>query len=400
MNSRQQYANYFLDIYGQVDYIPDKGIGSRLYDKNGKEVIDFASGIAVTALGHAHPALIQALTTQANKLWHVSNIMVNQPALDLGRYLTENTCFDKAFICNSGTEAVEAGLKLARRYSLKNYCPQKHKVISFKNSFHGRTLFAVSTGGQSKYSAEFAPLPAGIVHGVFNDLDSAAAIIDDNTAAVIVEPIQGEGGVIEATFEFLNKLRELCNKHNAILIYDEIQTGIGRSGKLFAYEHYQVEPDIICIAKGLGGGFPIGAILVKDKFKDGFEIGSHGTTFGGNPLACAVALKVLEIVNSPEVLGGVTKRAELFKSKLYEINRQLDIYSEIRGIGLLIGAELKSPYTGMARKIMDLGFAYGVATLNASPNVTRFAPSLIIPNEDIDLGLERFNLALQQFLLA
>lgn len=390
MYTRQDYSKYFLDIYGQVDFMAISAKGSRMYGADGTEVIDFAAGIAVNSLGYCHPELIAALTAQAQQLWHVSNIMVNQPALELGKLLTENSCCDKAFICNTGTEAIEAALKLARRYNLKNFGKDKHKIISFKNSFHGRTLFAVSAGGQSKYSEDYAPLPAGISHAEYNNLESIEAMIDESTAAVIVEPIQAEGGIIPATPEFIHKLRELCDKHQAILIFDEVQTGIGRTGKLFAYQHYAIEPDIICLAKALGAGFPIGAILVKEKYSSGFEIGSHGTTFGGNPLACAVATKAFSIINTPEVLNGVKQKSQLFRQHLEEINNKLGIYKEIRGKGLLIGMELNDSYAGRAKEIMQAGFKNKVATLMASPNVTRFTPSLIIPEEDIMLGCQRF----------
>jgi predicted acetylornithine/succinylornithine family transaminase len=389
MNLRQQYTDFFLDIYDQVDFVPLSGKGSRLFGANNEEIIDFAGGIAVNALGHAHPDLIRALTEQAHKLWHVSNVMVNQPAVRLGKALVENSCFDKAFICNSGTEAVEAALKLARRYASKNYGPDKHKIVAFKNSFHGRTLFAVSVGGQAKYSEDFAPLPPGICHGVFNDMASAEALIDEYTAAVIVEPIQAEGGVIPALPEFLVKLRTLCDQHQALLIFDEVQTGMGRTGKLFAYEHYQVEPDVMSIAKALGGGFPIAALLVKAKFSSGFSFGSHGTTFGGNPLACAVASQALSIINTPELLAEVVRRGKLFKHLLTDINQKLKFFNAIRGTGLLIGAELADAYQGQARNIMCRGFKNGVAVLTASTNVLRITPSLIIPEVDIYQGMER-----------
>lgn len=397
MNSRQNFAQYCLDIYAQVDFAPTHGIGSRLYDANNREVIDLAGGIAVNALGHAHPQMVEAVTQQAQKLWHTSNIMVNQPAVQLARNLVENSCFDKVFLCNSGTEAVEAGLKLARRFARENYGAHKHNIISFKNSFHGRTLFAVSTGGQSQYSQDFVPLPKGIIHGTYNDLTSAEELIDENTAVVIIEPIQAEGGIIAAELNFVLKLRELCDKHNAILMFDEVQTGIGRTGKLFAYQHFPIEPDLISLAKALGGGFPIGAILVKEKFSSGFTVGSHGSTFGGNPLACAVANCVFNIINTPEVLDGVIARGELIKSQLEQINTELNLYNEIRGLGLLIGASLIPEYHGRAKEIMLSGFDHDVATLIASANVTRFTPSLIIPEVDIQLGLQRFHQALLNF---
>lgn len=393
-NYRDEFANYLLDIYGQVDFVPVDGHGARLYDANNNMVIDFSAGIAVNALGHTHPALINALTEQAHKLWHCSNIMVNQPAVELAKALVAKSCCDKAFFCNSGTEANEAALKLARRFALTNYGAHKHKIVAFKNSFHGRTLFSVSVGGQSKYSEDFAPLPGGIEHGIFNDLASAAELIDDNTAAVIVEPIQAEGGVIPANTEFLQQLRALCNKHNAVLIFDEVQTGIGRTGKLFAYQHYNVEPDVISLAKALGCGFPIGAILVRDKFVSGFAIGSHGTTFGGNPLACSVALAAFNIISQPQFLNDVESAAAKLKQHIKLINDEFAIYDEIRGSGLLIGAQLKPEYHGKAKDIMVTGFKNGVATLIASPNVTRFTPPLIINDEDIALGFANFKIGL------
>lgn len=396
-NIREQFGKYFLDIYDQFDFVPDHCLGSRMYDANNVEVIDFAAGIAVNSLGHAHPRLIEALTKQSHKVWHLSNIMVNEPAIKLGKKLVESTVFDKVFLCNSGTEAIEGALKLGRRYARKKFGEHKNKVVSFENSFHGRTLFAVSTGGQKKYSEDFAPLPSGIVHGIFNDVAALDNLIDENTAIVITEPIQAEGGIVAATPAFIKRLRELCDKYNAILIFDEVQTGVGRTGKLYAHEHYSVEPDIIASAKGLGGGFPIGAILIKDKFSEGFAVGSHGTTFGGNPLAASVAHEVLEIIATDEVLNGVQHRHNIFKDRLSEINAKLSIYKEIRGMGLLIGLELDDKYQGKAREIIKYGLQHGVSVLNASPNVTRITPSLIIPEVDIIEGLNRFEKSLIEF---
>lgn len=395
---QQEYNQFLLNVYDPIDFMPLSGSGSRFYDEAGKEVIDFAGGVAVNGLGHAHPKLIEALNQQANKLWHVSNVVMNRPALELAKKLTANTCFDKVFFANSGTETVEAGLKLARRYAAKTYGEQKNKVVSFVNSFHGRTLFAVSVGGQPKYCDGFAPLPGGITHGIFNDVVKLDEVIDKNTAVVILEPIQAEGGIINATPEFLNRVRELCDKFNCVLMFDEVQTGMGRTGKLFGYMGYGVEPDIMSVAKALGGGFPIGALLVKNKFTSGFEVGSHGCTFGGNPLATAVASEAFDIINSKEVLDGVIKKRELFIQKISEINKELNIYKEIRGAGLLIGMELNDQYQGLSRSLVKIALKHGVAILNASPNVTRFAPSLIIPNEDIDEGMMRFKQSLIEFI--
>ncbi len=398
MNTRQEYPKYLLDIYNQVNFVPLRGSGSRLIGEDGREIIDLAGGIAVNALGHSHPGLNEVLLNQSNQLWHVSNFMVNKPVVLLAKYLVEHTCFDKAFFCNSGTEAIEAALKLARRYARVHHHANKNKILAFKNAFHGRTLFSVTVGGQSKYSEDFAPLPGGIIHGEYNNLEGLAKLIDADTAAVIVEPIQAEGGVIPATLEFLQELRILCNQHNALLIFDEVQTGVGRTGKFFAYQDYSVEPDLICIAKALGGGFPIGGVLLKEKFNTGFAIGSHGTTFGGNPLAASVANFIVNTVNTPEILAGVTKRSELVVKILQSINDKYKIFKEIRGKGLLIGAELIEEFHGMAREIMVLGYDFGVATLIASPNVCRFTPALNIPLEDIEIGLDKFGTAIKQFL--
>ena len=393
-----EYDKYFLNVYGPFDFVPVSGTGSRLYDEDGREVIDFAGGIAVNALGHSNPKLIKALTDQANCLWHVSNIMINKPALKLAKKLISNTCFDKVFFANSGTEAVEAGLKLARRYAAVTYGNQKNKIVSFINGFHGRTLFAISVSGQSKYQEGFAPLPGGICHGVFNDITKLDELIDFNTAVVIVETIQAEGGIISATPEFLIKLRELCDKFNCILMFDEVQTGMGRTGKLFAYMNHEVEPDVLTSAKALGSGFPIGALLVKDKFSAGFEIGSHGSTFGGNPLATSVASAAFDMINTPEVLNGVTERRQIFIQRLTKLNQEVNVYKEIRGEGLLLGLELHDKYNGLARELIKIGLKHGVLILNASPNVTRLAPSLIIPIEDIHEGINRFAITLREFV--
>ncbi len=391
------YKKYFLGIYAPVDFIPVRGHLSRLYDKNGFEVIDFAGGVAVNGLGLTNEVLIDALNEQANKLWHVGNLMTNYPQLDLAKKLVESTDFDKVFLCNCGTEAVEAALKLARRHAIKTYGNQKHHIVSCYRSYHGRTLFSVSAGGQSKYWDGFEPLPGGITHVQFNSLDELEALVNHDTAAVILEPIQAEGGVIPATRAFLAKARELCDKFNCALIFDEVQTGLGRTGSLFAYQEYGIVPDIITLAKSLGGGFPIGAMLCKQLFANGFDFASHGATFGGNPLACAVANKAFDLINTNEIFSGVKDRAEVFMAKLTQINNKLNIYKEIRGKGLLIGAELNDQYKGKASQLIGIGFKHGVAVLNAGADVSRFLPALIIPFEDIEEGMKRLAAALEDF---
>lgn len=396
--TRDDFDAWMMPVYAPAPFIPVRGEGSRLWDQQGKEYIDFAGGIAVNALGHAHPAMVQALTEQAGKFWHTGNGYSNEPALRLAKQLIDATFADKVFFCNSGAEANEAALKLARKYAHDTFGPHKSGIVAFKNAFHGRTLFTVSAGGQPAYSKDFAPLPAEIQHADYNDIASARALINDNTCAVIVEPMQGEGGVVPASSEFLQALRELCDRHRAVLIFDEVQTGVGRTGELYAYMYYGVTPDVLSTAKALGGGFPIGALLARTEYAAVMTVGTHGTTYGGNPLACAVAGKVLSIINTPEVLSGVRQRHQWFSERLGAINARLGLFDEIRGLGLLIGCALKSEYAGKAKLISQLAAEEGAMILIAGGNVVRFAPALIVSEEEVTAGLDRFERACERFL--
>ena len=395
--SRNDFDQYMIPMYSPAPFIPVKAQGSTLYDQNGKEYIDFVGGIAVNALGHANPALREALIEQSDKLWHTGNGYTNEPVLNLAKHLVESTFADKVFFCNSGAEANEAALKLARRYARQHFSAEKTEIIAFNNAFHGRTLFTVSTGGQPNYSKDFAPLPGAITHLPFNDLAAVEAAISDNTCAVIVEPIQGEGGVVPATAEFLRGLRALCDKHNAVLIFDEVQTGVGRTGYLYAYQSYGVTPDVLSTAKALGGGFPIGGILTTDKFASALSVGSHGTTYGGNPLACAVANASLNIIDSKEFLANVRVKQATFIEVLENINRRLGMFAEIRSAGLLIGCQLTEEYAGQAKAISTLCAEHGVMTLIAGPNVIRFTPALNISQQELETGLARFEQALKDY---
>jgi predicted acetylornithine/succinylornithine family transaminase len=396
-NFLEDYKKLFIPSYDPVDFLPYKAHGSILYDSDGNDVIDFAGGVAASALGQTNEQLIKALYEQSKTLWHVGNIFTNHQQLNLAKKLTTLTCFDKIFIANSGSEVVETSLKLARRYAHKNYSSVKSEIIAFNRSFHGRTLLAVATGGQAKYWEGFNPLPDGIKHAPYNQIEGLEEFFNENTAAVIVEPIEAEGGVIVANLEFLQKLRQLCDKYNALLIFDEVQTGIGRTGYLFAYQMYGIEPDMITIAKALANGFPIGVLLAKDPYTSGFDIGSHGATFGGNPLACAVANQVLDIINNQDFLLNIKLKHQLFVNQLYKINAQLNIYSEIRGCGLLIGAEFSDQYKGHAYKLVKIAIKHGVSVLNASPDVTRFVPALNISDDLIIEGINRLANALIEF---
>lgn len=390
---RGTFDKVILPVYSPAKFIPVKGKGSRVWDQQGTEYVDFAGGIAVTALGHCHPALVKALHEQGETLWHVSNVFTNEPALRLAQKLIDATFADRVFFANSGAEANEAAFKLARYYASHRHSPYKSKIIAFHNAFHGRTLFTVSVGGQPKYSDGFGPKPADIVHVPFNDLDAVKAVIDDHTCAIVVEPVQGEGGVTPATKEFLQGLRELCDKHNALLVLDEVQSGMGRSGKLFSYMHYGVTPDILTTAKALGGGFPVSAMLATEEVASVMEPGKHGTTYGGNPLACAVAEAALDIINTPDVLAGINERREKFISALEAINQKYHIFSEFRGQGLLIGAELSDAFKNRAGEFHAAAVEFGLMMLVAGPNVMRFAPSLVIDFADISEGMERFEKA-------
>ena len=396
--TRGWFDEVIVPTYSPAAFIPVRGQGSRLWDQADREYIDLAGGIAVNALGHCHPALVKTLTEQGNKLWHVSNWMTNEPTLRLARKMVDATFADRAFFCNSGAEANEAAFKLARRYAKDKFGEQKDQIIAFLQGFHGRTFFTVSVGGQSHYSDGFGPRPGAIQHIPYNDVDALKALISDKTCAVVMEPLQGEGGVLPANKEFVKAVRELCNQHNALLIFDEVQTGMGRTGSLFAYMQSGVEPDILTTAKALGGGFPIAAMLTREDIAQVFQPGVHGTTFGGNPLACAVAETAFDLINAPELLAGVKDRELWFRAALEKINAEYHCFSEVRGQGLLIGAVLNEKFAGKAKAFVDAGIEQGVLFLVAGPNVVRFTPALNLTAEEFAEGMSRFTLAVAQLV--
>src|SRR5450830_1509366 len=303
--TRETFDQFLVPTYAPAAMVPVRAAGLDLWDQAGKHYLDFTSGIAVTSLGHCNPVLVDALTKQINSLWHLGNGYTNEPVLRLAQALTEATFADRAFFCNSGAEANEAALKLARKYAHTKFGAHKSRIISCFSSFHGRTLFTVSVGGQAKYTEGFEPLPQEINHIAYNDIEAARAAIGDDVCAVIVEPVQGEGGVVPGNPEFLKELRALCDKTGALLIFDEVQCGMGRTGALFAYMGYGVTPDILTAAKALGNGYPIGAMLTTETLAQTLAVGTHGTTYGGNPLAATVALSVLETINTPAFLARV-----------------------------------------------------------------------------------------------
>lgn len=391
--TRETFNDVMVPNYNPAAFVPVSGKGSRVWDQKGDEYIDLAGGIAVNVLGHCHPELVDALKQQGEKLWHLSNVFTNEPALRLAKKLTDATFAERVYFANSGAEANEAALKLARRYAIEHFGEHKNQIISFKQGFHGRTFFTVTVGGQAAYSDGFGPKPGAVDHVEYNDLDALKDIISDNTCAVMMEPLQGEGGIISPTTEFAKGVRELCDKHNALLIFDEVQSGVGRTGHLYAYMGLGVTPDIISTAKALGGGFPIGAMMTTAKIAESLKPGTHGSTYGGNPLACAVAERVLDIVNTPEVLNGVKQKEQQFREHLNAINEKYNVFEEIRGQGLLLGCALNEKYKGRARDFLVASTGEKLMCLVAGANVVRFAPSLVIADEDIKEGMARFERA-------
>ena len=395
--------DYYLPVYRPRQLILERGHGCRLWDSEGRDYIDLAGGIAVCALGHCDPELTAALTEQAGKLWHTSNVFYSEPPVRLAEELVTASRFaERAFLCNSGAEANEAAIKLVRKWATaQGRAPDRRVIVTFRGSFHGRTLAAVTATAQPKYQEGYEPLPGGFLYVDFNDIAQLdAAMASGDVAAVMLEPVQGEGGVMPAAPGFLQAVRSLCDKHDALLVLDEIQCGMGRSGVLFAHWQDGVVPDIVTLAKALGGGMPIGAMLAGPKVAQVMQFGTHGTTFGGNPLASAVARVALRTLASADIAANVQRQAQAIRDGLEAINRDLDLFSEVRGRGLMLGAVLKPAHAGRAGEILDHAAANGLLLLQAGPDVLRFVPALNIGDEDVAEGLARLRIALQAFAAA
>ena len=391
---------YYLPVYKPRQLILDHGKGSRVWDIDGREYIDLAGGIAVCGLGHADPELVAALTEQAGKLWHTSNVFYSEPPVRLAEELVAASRFaERVFLCNSGAEANEAAIKLVRKWaSAQGRAPDRRTIITCRGSFHGRTLAAVTATAQPKYQEGYEPLPGGFRHVDFNDLDQLdAAMAAGDVCAVLLEPVQGEGGVMPARDGYLAGVRALCDRHDALLILDEIQCGMGRTGPLFAHWGDGVTPDIVTLAKALGGGMPIGAMLAGPKVAEAMQFGAHGTTFGGNPMAAAVARVVLRRLQSPEIVANVAKQSQALRDGLAAINAELDLFAEVRGRGLMLGAVLAPQYAGRAGEILDRAAAEGLLMLQAGPDVLRFVPALNLADDELAEGLARLGRALRAF---
>ena len=379
-----------LPTYARAELSFEKGEGSWLYGRDGQRYLDFGAGIAVNSLGHAHPHLVEALTQQASKLWHTSNLFQIPEGERLAQRLVENTFADVVFFSNSGAEANEAAVKMARKYHHAGGRPERFRIITFEGAFHGRTLATIAAGGQAKYLEGFGPKVEGFDQVPLNDLEALKAAIGPETAALMIEPIQGEGGIRLVDNAFLKELRALCDRHGLLLIFDEIQTGVGRTGKLFAYEWTGVAPDIMSVAKGIGGGFPLGACLATAEAARGMTVGTHGTTFGGNPLAMAVGNAVLDVILAPGFLKDVERKGLLLKQRMAELkDRHPTIIGEVRGLGLMMGLRTVVPNTGFIAAARD----QKIILIGAGENVARLLPPLIISDADISEAFDRLDAA-------
>ena len=396
MVTRKQFNDYMMPVYNPAHFIPVKAKGSIVWDSKNKKYIDFASGIAVTSLGHCYPPLVKVLNDQSKKIWHLSNAMTNAPALNLAKSLCKHTFADKVFFANSGAEAMEAAIKTARKYANLKYGKNKNEIVAFADAFHGRTMMTIALNGSERMTSGFGPMPAGIKHHPYNDEKGLEKLINKKTAAVVIELVQGEAGIIKAKRGFLAKIKKLCKENNALIIVDEVQSGVGRTGSLFAYEQFNINPDILTCAKGLGNGFPIGAILTKNHIAESMQVGAHGTTFGGNPLACSVALEVINTVSKKRLLSNVSKKEKLFIKKLDVINAKLNCFERINTAGLWIGCKLKVTDSINLDTVLQQCYKNGLMVLKANNNTIRIAPSLIIEDKLINLGLDILEKSISQ----
>ncbi|MBA2857928.1 acetylornithine/N-succinyldiaminopimelate aminotransferase [Methanococcus maripaludis] len=367
---------YVIGTYGRVPVVLVKGNGMSVFDTDGKEYLDFLAGIGVNNVGHCHPKVVEAIKNQAETLIHVSNIYYNVPQIELAKKLVNLSGLDKAFFCNSGAEANEAAIKLARKYAKAN--GKEGEIITMEHAFHGRTLTTITATPKAKYQEGFEPLPTGFKYIPFNDIDALKAGISEKTSAIMIEPVQGEGGIHPADKEYLKAVRKLCDENNIVLIFDEVQCGMGRTGTVFAYEQYGVVPDIVTLAKGLGGGFPIGAMVAKSEIASAFTPGSHGTTFGGNPLACASSAAALDVIS--ELLDNAVEMGEYFKNSLKTLEEKYEFVKEVRSLGLMVGVELTFNGSDIVSKMFEKGFLINCT----SDTVLRFLPPLIVEKEHID----------------
>jgi acetylornithine aminotransferase len=381
LNTIDRADTFMFKTYRRSPITLVRGDGCRVWDENGKEYIDFVGGIAVCTLGHSSPIVSEALCEQSKKLVHVSNLFYTQPQTELAEILVENSFADRVFFCNSGAEANEAAIKLARRYSAEKFGPERHVIITMDNSFHGRTMATLSATGQQKIRKGFDPLLQGFRFVPFNDLENLRRAIDGSVCAVMLEPIQGEGGVVLPDPDYLKGVREICREHAMLLILDEVQVGMGRTGRFFAHQHFGITPDIMTLAKALGNGLPIGAMLAKEELTDAFGPGSHATTFGGTPLIAAGALAVVKSLLNDGWIENAREMGDYFKNRLTNLQQKYSVIKDVRGLGLILGLMSDREVADIANACMEKGFLINCV----QERVLRFVPPLIIGKEEIDL---------------
>ena len=389
----------YVPNYAPKPVVFDRGEGSRLWDLDGREYIDLGTGISVNSFGHRHPELVAAVTEQTGRLWHASNLYYVESTVRLAETLVDSTFAERVFFCNSGAEANEAAIKLVRKHASEaGRGPDEREIITFEGSFHGRTLATVTATAQPKYQEGFEPLPGGFTYCAFNDPEALEAAVSDRTCAVLLEPVQGEGGVTPARQGFLRHVQDLCRRHEALLVLDEIQCGMGRTGKFFAHEWESgVEPDVVTMAKALAGGLPMGAVLVGSRAAGALSAGTHGSTFGGNPVAAAAARVAVQLANAPDLLANVVRQGDALRLFLNRIDSELNLFREVRGKGLIIGAELGGDHEGKAGALVDACAEEGVIVLVAGPSVLRLLPPLNIDDEDVSDATARMERAFRAF---
>ncbi len=379
----EKTENFVMKTYNRYPVSFVRGEGCWLYDSEGKKYLDMLAGIAVCNLGHCHPEVSEAICQQAKTLIHTSNLFHIEPQAELAELICKNSFGDKVFFCNSGAEANEGALKLARKYGTEKN-PEKYEIVAFRQSFHGRTMAAVTVTGQGKYSEGFGPMLPGVKFAKFNNIDSVKEVVSERTAGIIVEPVQGEGGVVPASREFLRELRQIADEFDAILIFDEVQTGMGRMGELFAYKHYGVEPDVMTLAKALGNGVPIGAIVTKRKFSEVLKPGLHASTFGGNFLSTRAGVEVMKIMTEPGFMEEVKRKGEYLKKRLEEVASEFpERFESVRGLGMMLGLVCRKPCGDIVASALKKGLIINCT----AGNVLRFVPPLVISEEEIDYGI-------------
>lgn len=371
---------YLFGTYKRFPIVLVRGKGARVWDSEGREYLDFLAGIAVCSLGHSHPRVVRAIQAQAETLTHVSNLYYIEPQIRLAKLLVEHSFADRVFFCNSGAEAIEGAIKLARKYGRERLGGDRYEIIAMDNSFHGRTLAAVTATGQKKYQAGFEPLPEGFRHVPYNDLGAAAAAVSDKTCGILVEPVQGEGGIRIPSPEYLKGLRKLCDDRGLLLIFDEVQTGMGRTGHLFAHEAWGVTPDVMTLAKALGNGYPVGALLAREDVASVFVPGNHASTFGGNPLGMAAGIAVMETLLDGDTLPRCRAMGTRFRAGLESLKGRHKIIREVRGLGLMTGMELSVPGDDIVVKAMKKGLLINCT----AGNVLRFVPPFVVTEKDVD----------------